>query len=146
MKSAKRFLMIVSVLVAAVSLVGCGRASTVKMIRLVDRSLLQFLPGTWSVTYTNGAKRTYTIERDGGVAFEEEQILGEFVGGDYLLLEFDDGKLERLTPAGSRLLVEHFNPRNRFPNHPPTHIGIGVRVERSVQVFAERSDPSRTRP
>lgn len=145
MKSAKRLLMIVSVLFAAVSLVGCGRASTVKMIRL-DRPLLQFLQGTWSVTYTNGAKRTYTIESDGGVAFEEEQILGEFAGGGYLLLEFDDGKLERITPAGSRLLVEHFDPRNRFPNHPPTHIGIGVRIERSAPAFAERSNASRPRP
>ena len=145
MKSAKRFLMIVSVLFAAVSLVACGRASNVTMIRL-ERPLLQFLQGTWSVTYTNGAKRTYTIESDGGVAFEEEQILGEFAGGEYLLLEFDDGKLERLTPAGSRLLVEHFDPRNRFPNHPPTHIGIAVRVERSARAFADRSNPSRPRP
>lgn len=74
------------------------------------------LAGRWRVDYTNGAVRTYLIEADGRVRFLEKQMTGQVSrrNGD-LILDFGDGKLERLKfePA---LRVEHFNPASSYPS------------------------------
>ena len=81
--------------------------------------------GTWRITYTNGAWRTYRIEENGTVTFLEEQSMGELRSWPELLLRFDDGKLERLNPTANRIFVEHFNPASEYPDGTPAEIGIG---------------------
>jgi hypothetical protein len=86
--------------------------------------------GVWAITYTpNRATRTYTVKEDGSVLFVEAGTKGRLTrkGAD-LLLDFGDGKLERVTLArDGRLFVEHFNPKAAFPDGFPDQIGIGVR-------------------
>ena len=88
----------------------------------------QALAGTWVVSYGNGARRTYDVTADGTVRLREEGRTGQLQHGDDLVLRFDDGKVERWTPARGRLLVEHWDPASRFPAQPPTVLGVGVRT------------------
>lgn len=70
--------------------------------------------GTWLVRYDGGITRTYTIQDDGTVLFGEDNRVGRIVReGDDWLLDFNDGKLERLT-VKSAIRVEHFNPKELY--------------------------------
>ena len=92
-----------------------------------DPAALRFV-GTWRVRYTNDAIRTYEVYTDGGVRFPEENRVTQLQGRGEVLVQFDDGKLERWTLAGKRLLVEHWSRASSYPQQTPTQIGIGVRV------------------
>jgi hypothetical protein len=75
------------------------------------------LVGTWTITYSNGTTRTYTILQTGEVLFNfnEERARGNLTwDGSTFLLDFQDGKIERLKLQGRTLLVEHFNPASRL--------------------------------
>jgi hypothetical protein len=89
--------------------------------------------GEWRVSYTHGAVRFYTIEKDGKVSgiANELQLNGKIERKDaMLLLTFDDDdRLERLTLGtdGNVMFIEHYHPKSEFPDGKATHIGIGVR-------------------
>jgi hypothetical protein len=74
------------------------------------------LAGKWKVRYASGSIRHYVFAPGGHVHFTDENRNGRLANG---ILDFNDGRAERITPAGDRLLVEHFNPRETFPNGIP---------------------------
>src|SRR5258706_1428211 len=79
--------------------------------------------GKWKIRYTSNVHKTYVINRTGSVEWTEESRTGKLNGG---LLEFDDGRLERITPVGDRLLVEHWTVKGSYPNEFPI-LGIAIR-------------------
>jgi hypothetical protein len=84
--------------------------------------------GTWRVVYhPSDAKRTYVVKPGGEVACEELGLAGKIRQEEgSLMLDLHDGKLERLTFAGGRVFVEHFDPKESFPR--PAQVGIGESV------------------
>ena len=85
----------------------------------------EVVPGTWRVTYHPGSvRRTYVIKAAGDVTCEELSLSGSIrQDKGSLLLDLHDGKLERLTFAGGRVFVEHFDPKDSFPTL--SLVGIG---------------------
>jgi hypothetical protein len=95
--------------------------------RLWERHVLQ---GLWEVKYSNGNTRTYRISNTGAVQFMEERLRGQIYrnGGDFLL-EFGDGKVERLTLQPT-IKLEHFDPKTSYPLGAPRTTGTGVPTRR----------------
>jgi len=95
--------------------------------RLWERHVLQ---GLWEVKYSNGNTRTYGISNTGEVQFMEERRFGRIyrAGRDYLL-EFGDGKVERLTLQPT-IKLEHFDPKSTYPLGAPRSTGTGVPTRR----------------
>ncbi|HLQ38302.1 MAG TPA: hypothetical protein VK348_10890, partial [Planctomycetota bacterium] len=83
------------------------------------------VPGTWRVVYHPGnVRRTYVVKPGGEVACEELGLSGNIrQEKGSLFLDLHDGKLERLTFAGARVFVEHFDPKDSFPQ--VALVGIG---------------------
>ncbi|MCI0359640.1 MAG: hypothetical protein L0211_14280 [Planctomycetaceae bacterium] len=87
------------------------------------------LAGSWKIAYANGAVRRYTIEEEGSVVFVEEQRRGTLAKRDRdVVLDFGDGKLERLGLVNETLLIEHFNPATSYPAGEPLR-ARGVKEE-----------------
>lgn len=89
------------------------------------------LDGSWTVRYDNdGAVRTYQI-RGEQVRWDDQGRLrvGELSrAGDELLLDFGDGKLERLS-LKPVLQVEHFDPKELYRTGRPSDRGTGELTE-----------------
>lgn len=86
--------------------------------------LKRSVAGVWRFSYGNKTAHVRTIDADGKVDGGGGNLS---VRGDDLVIQFAT-VIERLTLAGDRLLVEHYNPASDYPNKPPDQIGIGVRV------------------
>lgn len=73
------------------------------------------LKGNWTVTYSpSGNVRKYSIRDDGRVEMVGEKLFGQMTkNGDDWLLDFNDGKLERLA-IKEVLFIEHFDPKNGY--------------------------------
>lgn len=73
------------------------------------------LKGYWTVTYTpSGNVRKYSIREDGRVEMVGEKLFGQITkNGDDWLLDFNDGKLERLA-IKDVLFIEHFDPKTAY--------------------------------
>lgn len=93
------------------------------------------LAGTWKITYSNGDQRTYAISSDGSASFLHFDPPGRlsgttkkkiFLKGGDVLVEFQEGAIERLKVSGGKLLVEHFNPKTLYPKGQPVAKGTGV--------------------
>lgn len=89
-----------------------------------DSGRVPSLEGKWIIQYENGTQRTYIIRPNGRVLMAEEKLEGRISknGGD-VVLDFGDGKLERLS-VKSVLTVEHFNPKSGYPTSKPV-VGTG---------------------
>lgn len=82
--------------------------------------------GVWSVKYTNGTVRTYSITAEGGLSVIEENGVRitprtakiSLKGSDFMV-ESAEGTIERLTLAGNKLTVEHYNPKTNYPSGVP---------------------------
>jgi hypothetical protein len=89
--------------------------------------------GDWTISYTHGAVRSYSIDKDGKVSgmANELQLNGKIELKDAMLLLTFDGedKLERLTLGtnGNVMFIEHYHPKSDFPDGKAAHFGIGVR-------------------
>jgi hypothetical protein len=81
--------------------------------------------GKWHVTYTEGGSRDYIALPDGTIQFPAEHHSARLVRG---IVDFKDGKLERWTPAGAMILVEHFDPASGIHSGKVAHLGVAVRV------------------
>lgn len=102
-----------------------GANAVQAMIDNFDGAGSSALDGDWAIKYLNGATRVYRLD---GSKFEAVSATGtngrsETVKGEIesrkdneVVIRFTDGKLERITLAGERLLVEHFNPASGFPD------------------------------
>jgi hypothetical protein len=106
----------------------------VQPVAAIDTDLV----GKWTITYTpNGATRTYTINQQGLVMYEDTEMwMGTLLptkAGEKssYTLRFDrDGedRSERLTLCkDGRLMVEHFNPSQQ---QKPDQIGIGEKSQK----------------
>jgi hypothetical protein len=110
-------------------------ASIVEKNRLalqVDPAIRRF-EGTWTVNYDNRTSRRLRIDAFGKVEWLTKDKVSATTqltkkGGD-CLLDFNDGKIERLTMQGSKLMVEHFNPKTLYPRPGPNHTGTGEKAK-----------------
>ena len=83
----------------------------------------------WTVRYTNGYTRHYVFHGDGTVEYGGNRMEMIFRPESFVL-DFDDGKLERWTPmADGGFHVDHYHPKGRYPEEPPTCMGV-AREER----------------
>jgi hypothetical protein len=92
----------------------------------------KWVTGTWIIRHhPNGSIRTYVIRSDGQVTFLEGHVKGQLKrSGESFTLDFGEGKFERITFAGGRLFVEHYNPKSDFEKNLPGQIGVGVLKKR----------------
>lgn len=110
-----------------VAAVNAELARMTEVKRLWERHVLQ---GLWQVDYTNGSVRTYQIANTGAVRFIELGLTGRIYRvGDDFLLDFGEGKIERLVLQPT-IRIEHFNPKSTYPLGAPVAIGTGVPTRR----------------
>ncbi|HUE70046.1 MAG TPA: ankyrin repeat domain-containing protein [Pirellulaceae bacterium] len=86
--------------------------------------------GRWKIEFANGVVETCIIRREGTatVAEPKRSSAGWAVMKDgALVITFDDDRLERWTPVGRRMVVEHWYPAERFPSASPV-LGIADRA------------------
>ena len=89
--------------------------------------------GTWKVTYNVGSVRTYAISPEGVVTHNENngkppQTVRLIVKGNDVLLDLQQGWIERLRVTGKTLNVDHFNPKTLYPVSQPNAKGTGTLV------------------
>jgi hypothetical protein len=78
--------------------------------------------GRWSVDFTNGVSEACEIRKEGTASVVEPQRTsgGRVEARDNsVLIVYDDDRLERWTPAGNGMIVEHWFPIARFPSASP---------------------------
>ena len=107
-----------------------GTRSTEKVDSPAART--KWVAGTYKITYTpNRSERTYVVRLNGDVATTEGKVMGQIKpSGSGLLLDFSDGRIERLTFADGRLFIEHFNPPDNLHKNFPDQVGIGEPVKK----------------
>ena len=86
--------------------------------------------GTWSIKYDNGSQRTYVVLTDGTVQrLDDQKVTTIRKEGNDSLLDFNDGKLERIT-VKQTLMIEHYNPASLYAaGAKGSNTGIGERVK-----------------
>jgi hypothetical protein len=83
--------------------------------------------GRWSIEFANGVKEACEICKDGTAAVVEPRrsSAGKAVGKDgKVVVVFQDDRVERWTPVGARMVVEHWAASAQFPCGTPV-LGIG---------------------
>ncbi len=101
--------------------------------------------GTWKIKFDDNTTRTYQIDMRGAVLFVGENRRGQLArgaAGGGLMLDFGDGKVERLRFAGNAVSVEHFAPKTTFPNQPPALLGRGTRDAAATPVESKPPPPA----
>jgi hypothetical protein len=94
------------------------------------RQAIARLTGTWQVVFPSGAIRVYVVDAKGNVSFPAEQRVAKLKGQPReLLVDFEDGKLERWTIADGRLFCEHWDPKTDFGKQSPALISVGAKVK-----------------
>lgn len=96
---------------------------------------LKLYEGTWILAYKKGNGRRYVIDADGGVTWGTRRATLTGRGAD-LILDFGDGKLERVRLAGRRLQIEHFDPATNFPRKM-TQLAVADRLRLEKDSFEE---------
>jgi ankyrin repeat protein len=82
--------------------------------------------GRWKIEFANGVVETCMIRCDGTavVAEPKRNSAGRAAMKDgALVITFDDDRIERWTPVGRRMVVEHWYPAEGFPSASP---GLGI--------------------
>lgn len=75
--------------------------------------------GQWKVVFVNGVVETCTIRKNGKASVVEPKRASDgkvTVKNGVAVLVFEDDRVERWTPVGRRMLVEHWFPGAQFPN------------------------------
>ena len=86
--------------------------------------------GTWTVEFANGVVETCEIKKDGTASVVEPRRTASgkvTVKDGAFLVAFEDDRLERWTPVGKCLVVEHWYPASKIPVVMPV-LGIGERT------------------
>lgn len=108
-----------------------------KDARETPARLFRSVQGLWLIQYANKTTRAYAIDAKGNVLGQTLDAKGNVVpqsnkqgrltarDGE-IVLDFQDGTLERLERYGPGLWVEHFNPATAYP-HTILVFGLGVR-------------------
>lgn len=85
--------------------------------------------GVWLIKYSNAACRVYLIDHKGAVAFPSENLKGQLATKkNEVLLDFADGRIERINLADGKLVVEHFAPASNYPTKKPD-TATGTKLE-----------------
>ncbi len=91
----------------------------------IKRQLAAF-QGKWKVEFTNGVKEVCEIrtDRTASVAEPLRTSNGKAeVNGGSVVIAYQDNRVERWTPVGKRMVVEHWHPGAPFPSGTPV-LGI----------------------
>jgi hypothetical protein len=83
--------------------------------------------GKWSIEFANGVKEVCEVNKDGEASVAEplRTSAGKAeVKDDSVVLVFQDDRVERWTPVGSKMVVEHWAAKAQFPTGKPV-LGIG---------------------
>lgn len=83
----------------------------------------QALPvGKWSIEFANGVVEKVEVKKDGTASVTEPARTSDgkvtALPGSYLFV-CEDGRIERWTPVGRRMVVEHWAAADQFPNGTP---------------------------
>jgi len=83
----------------------------------------QVLPaGKWSVEFSNGVVEKVEIKKDGTANVTEPARTSDgkvtSLQGSFLFV-CEDSRIERWTPVGKRMVVEHWASSDQFPNGTP---------------------------
>lgn len=83
----------------------------------------QALPvGKWSIEFSNGVVEKVEVKKDGTARVTEPARESDgkvaVVPGAFLFV-CEDGRVERWTPVGRRMVVEHWASVDQMPNGPP---------------------------
>jgi len=87
--------------------------------------------GRWSVEFANGVVETCEIKKDGTASVVEPKraAAGKVTLKDgSILIACEDDRLERWTPVGKRMVVEHWYPGSQVPVVTPV-LGIAERAQ-----------------
>ncbi len=87
--------------------------------------------GKWSVEFANGVVETCEIKKDGTASVVEplRSSAGKVTVKDgAFLIACEDDRLERWTPVGKRMVVEHWFPGSQVPVVTPV-LGIAERPQ-----------------
>jgi hypothetical protein len=87
--------------------------------------------GKWKVEFANGVVQESHIRRDGDASVEEPRRRSNGTAqaqGGALVITFDDDRVERWTPVGTRFVVEHWFPGLRLPTTTAV-LGIAERAK-----------------
>ena len=91
----------------------------------IKRQLAAF-KGKWHVEFTNGVKEVCQIRKDRTASVAEPLRTSngkvEVKDGSVVIV-YQDDRVERWTPVGKRMVVEHWYPSARFPSGTPV-LGI----------------------
>jgi hypothetical protein len=78
--------------------------------------------GKWGVEFSNGVVERVEVRRDGTSTVSEPARTSDgkvtALQGTFLVV-YDDDRVERWTPVGKRVVVEHWFPAAQFPNGTP---------------------------
>jgi hypothetical protein len=78
--------------------------------------------GKWSVEFANGVVEKVEVKRDGTATVAEPARNSDgrvtSLGGTFLFV-CEDGRVERWTPVGRRMVVEHWASADQYPNGTP---------------------------
>jgi hypothetical protein len=93
----------------------------------------QNLPvGTWTIEFANGSVVTCEIKKDNTASVVElrRTASGKVAVKDgSFVIAYDDDRLERWTPVGKRMVVEHWYPSSQVPVVTPV-LGIATEKEK----------------
>ncbi|MEX2121349.1 MAG: ankyrin repeat domain-containing protein [Pirellulales bacterium] len=98
--------------------------------------------GRWVIEFANGVVETCEIRSDGTAAVAEpnRNSGGRVASGEgAVVIAFDDDRVERWTPIGQRIVVEHWYPADNFPCATPV-LGIAHRALTHDGVPVEEKD------
>jgi hypothetical protein len=99
-----------------------------------DAGIAKFV-GSWKITYPSGETKRYVISQEGAVTCDEN--MGKrippmkaklMMKGSDVLLDFNNGAIERLKLSGKNLSIEHFNPKDRYPSGQPLALATGTPI------------------
>ena len=85
--------------------------------------------GLWSIGFANGVSEACVVRADGTASVLEEKRKTDGkaeVKEGAVVIFFEDDRVERWTPVGREMVVEHWYPAARFPAGPSV-LGIGKR-------------------
>jgi hypothetical protein len=86
--------------------------------------------GRWAVEFANGVKEVCEIGKDGSASVVEPARTSAgkaALKGGSVVIVYEDDRVERWTPVGKRLVVEHWFPASALPTVTPV-LGIAEHV------------------
>ena len=100
-------------------------------IRPADR--LSKWKGRWNVEFANGVHQVYELRKDKTATVKTHGWLSQGriqfqFDGKSVTITYRDNRVERWTPVGNRMVVEHWFPASQIPKSAPV-LGIGERAK-----------------